>query len=121
MNQATATLRNLRQSPRKVRLVADLIRGKKIAVAQNSLMFANKRSSKPMQTLLASALSNAKSLNLDPETLIVKTITVNGGVTLMRRQPMSRGRAFPLRKRTSHITIVLEEKAVKATKPKTKK
>jgi len=116
MNSATAQLNNYRHSPRKVRLVADLIRGKKIDVAMAALQFAEKKAALPILKLLNSAVSNAKNINLDPETLIVKEISVNGGAIMYRQMPMARGRAFPIRKRTSSIVIVLGEKIIKTSK-----
>ncbi len=113
MNTATAQLNNYRQSPRKVRLVADLVRGKNVEQAISALQFADKKAAIPFEKLLRSALSNAKNLNLDTENLVVKSITVNGGAILYRSLPMARGRAFPMRKRTSKVVVVLGEKAVK--------
>lgn len=121
MATAKATLSNYRQSPRKVRVVANLVRGKKVDDAMNTLAFVAKRSAGPLQKLLASAVANARSLSLPVENLVVKEIRVDGGKILYRRQPMSRGRAFVIRKRTSHVDIVLEEVVEKTKKAKTKK
>ncbi len=123
MNTATAQLNNYRQSPRKVRLVADLVRGKKVEQAISALQFADKKAALPIEKLLRSALSNAKNLNLDVENLVVKSVTVNGGAILYRSLPMARGRAFPMRKRTSKVVVVLgekmaKEKVEKVSKPK---
>lgn len=118
MNTATAQLNNYRQSPRKVRLLADLIRGKSVDVAVAALRFADKRAALPFEKLLNSAVANAKNLNLDTEKLVVKEVSVNAGPILYRNMPMARGRAFPIRKRTSRLVIVLSEKAVKAKKTK---
>ncbi len=120
MTDARATLSNYRQSPRKVRGVADLIRGKSIEDAQNILAFVPKRSAGPVQKLLASAIANAKSLSIPLENLFVKEVSVNGGKILYRRLPMSRGRAFVIRKRTSHVDVVLGEKTPKVKKSKAK-
>ncbi len=114
MNTATAQLNNYRQSPRKVRLVADLVRGKKVEQAISALQFADKKAALPIEKLLRSALSNAKNLNLETENLVVKSVTVNSGKILYRSLPMARGRAFRMRKRTSKVVVVLGEKAVKA-------
>jgi large subunit ribosomal protein L22 len=119
MATAKATLSNYRQSPRKVRVVANLVRGQKVDDAMNTLAFVAKRSAEPLQKLLASAVANARSQSISVENLVVKEIRVDGGKILYRRQPMSRGRAFVIRKRTSHVDIVLEEVAPK--KPKNKK
>jgi len=110
MKQAKATLSDYRQSPRKVRGVANLVRGRKVEDALITLSFVPKRSAGPIQKLLASAVANAKNLSLPLENLIVKKISVDGGKILYRSLPMSRGRAFRMRKRTSHINIVLGEK-----------
>ncbi|MDP2651158.1 MAG: 50S ribosomal protein L22 [bacterium] len=109
MAEAKAHLNTYRQSPRKVRLVADLVRGKKVSDALNILAFTTKRSAGPVEKLLNSALANAKQLSIPTENLVVKEISVDGGKTLYRRRPMSRGRAFVIRKRTSHVSITLDE------------
>ena len=107
MTEAKAKLNDYRQSPRKVRLVADLVRGKPVEEAMTTLSFIPKRSALPLQKLLASALANAKDLSLPTENLVVKEIRVDTGTTLYRRRPRSRGMANPIRKRTSHISVVL--------------
>ena len=119
--EAKATLSNYRQSPRKVRVVADTVRGKSVDQARTELSFMPKRAALPLEKLLSSAVANAKNLGLAVENLIVKEIKVDGGATLYRRQPMSRGRAFVIRKRTSHVNVTLAEKAPKAKKSKAKK
>ncbi len=118
MAEAKATLSNYRQSPRKVRVVANLIRGKRAEDAVITLSFVPKRASGPIQKLLSSAIANAKNLSIPLENLVVKEISVDGGKILYRRLPMSRGRAFTLRKRTSHVTLTLAEKAPNAKKAK---
>jgi large subunit ribosomal protein L22 len=118
MKEAKATLSDYRQSPRKVRGVINLIRGKSIVEAENLLSFVPKRSAGPVQKLLASAVANAKNLSIPLENLIVKNISVDGGKILYRRLPMSRGRAFVIRKRTSHVDLVLGEKVPKVKKSK---
>lgn len=110
MSEAKAQLKSYRQSPRKVRLVADLIRGKSVKDALVTLTFAGKRAAGPLEKLLASAVANAKNASLPVESLIVKEIRVDGGAILYRRRPRSRGMANPIRKRTSHVNIVLAEK-----------
>lgn len=109
--EARAELKNYRQSPRKVRLVADSVKGKKVAEAIALLSFVPKRAALPLQKLVLSALANAKSLALSEENLIVKEMRVDAGPTLYRRQPRSRGMANPLRKRTSRVKVVLVESA----------
>lgn len=103
-----AYLDTYRQSPRKVRLLADLIRGKGVVEAKHALMFADKRAAPIVSKLLSSAIANAKqNFQVEAEGLFVKEITVNNGVTLKRSMPRARGSAFPINKRTSHIAIVL--------------
>jgi len=117
----TAKLNTYRQSPRKVRLVADAIRGQKVDQALNTLTFLVKRASHPLKKLLESAIANAKNRDLDSANLVVKEIKVDAGQILYRRLPMSRGRAFSMRKRTSHISIVLgEQLEAKSAKRKAK-
>ncbi len=116
MQSASAQLNTYRQAPRKVRLLADLVRGKRVDVALATLRFANKRATGPIIKLLESAIANAKNMGLNTETLVVSGIAVNGGNILYRRLPMSRGRAFTKRKRTSHITVSVSEPVVKEKK-----
>lgn len=105
MNEAKAQLKNYRQSPRKVRVVADLIKGKKVEEALDILTFVPKRAGLPLKKLLSSAYANAgKASNL-----IVKEVRVDGGPILYRRQPRSHGMANPIRKRTSKVSILLSE------------
>lgn len=113
MAEAKAKLSTYRQSPRKVRLIADLVRGKKVADAIDLLTFTPKRAAAPVKKLLSSAVANAKNLNLPAEELVVKEIKVDEGATLYRRRPRSRGMANPIRKRTSHISVTLSEVAKK--------
>jgi len=117
----TATLTNYRQSPRKVRRVANLIKGKPIQSAVSTLMFTPKYAADPILKLLKSAIANAKSLSVDETNLVVKGITVDQGTILKRMMPMARGRGFPIHKHTSTITIVLDVKAEKVKKAKIEK
>ena len=103
MNEARAQLNDYRQSPRKVRVVADTVRGKKVEDALNILTFIPKRAGLPLKKLIASAYANAGKA----EGLVVKEIKVDAGATLYRRRPRSRGMANPIRKRTSHVSVVL--------------
>jgi large subunit ribosomal protein L22 len=104
----TAKLNDYRQSPRKVRLVAGLIRGKKAEQAIDILNVTVKRASDPMIDLLKSAIANAKNnFSLNAEDLFVKSLTVDNGAILYRRMPKARGMATPIRKRVSHISLVL--------------
>ncbi|OHA19124.1 MAG: 50S ribosomal protein L22 [Candidatus Taylorbacteria bacterium RIFCSPHIGHO2_01_FULL_45_63] len=103
-----AILRNYRQSPRKVRLVADLVRGKKVDRALTVLDFLTKKASEPVRNVIKLAVANARhNFHLDPDKLFIKEIRVDDGVTLMRRMPRARGSAYPIRKRTSHIEVLL--------------
>ncbi|MDP4020498.1 MAG: 50S ribosomal protein L22 [Candidatus Adlerbacteria bacterium] len=110
MATATATLRNYRQSPRKVRLIADLIRGKSVSRALALLANLPKRGAEPMQKLLESAVANAKT---PAGELFVSGIEVNGGIVFKRQMPRARGRASLIRKKTSHITLRLMDKPAK--------
>ncbi|HJN62718.1 MAG TPA: 50S ribosomal protein L22 [Candidatus Paceibacterota bacterium] len=112
-----AYLKNYRQSPRKVRLVSDLIKGKSVVRASTQLNFLNKRASKVVGKLIDSAVSNAKendSVNKDD--LFVKSIKVDEGPTLKRMRPRARGSAYLIRKRTSNITLELGKKVPKKAK-----
>jgi large subunit ribosomal protein L22 len=107
-----------------MRMVANLVRGKKVSDVLINLDFVAKRASAPIKSLIASALSNAKALDIPTENLIVKTIQVNGGPIMYRRRPTARGSAHPIRKRTSSIFVELGlpaqagEKEVKSAKSK---
>src|SRR3989344_4540825 len=115
-----ATLQTYRQSPRKVRLLADLIRGKKVSDALVRLQFADKRGAPIVAKLLKSAVANASSIaNAGAENLFVKEISVNQGVTMKRSMPRARGSASRINKRTSHINIMLGD--VSEMKKKKKK
>lgn len=105
----TAKLNDYRQSPRKVRLVANLVKGKKVEDAKNSLTFLIKRASKPLLSLLDSAVANAEhNFNLSSDKLFVKSFRVDEGLVLKRRRPRARGMAYPINKRTSHVFIELD-------------
>ena len=115
MSASTAQLRNYRQSPRKVRLIADLIRGKNVEHALALLSALPKRGSDPVAKLLRSAVSNAK---VDANTLYVSKIFVDGGVVFKRQMPRARGRAALIRKKTSVITLALSPAAPKKVRAK---
>ncbi|OJI09606.1 MAG: 50S ribosomal protein L22 [Candidatus Vogelbacteria bacterium CG10_big_fil_rev_8_21_14_0_10_49_38] len=107
-----AFLKNHHQSPRKTRLVADLIKGKPVARALAELDLTIKKSSAPLAKLIKSAVANAKHNDqVREEDLYIKNITVDKGNVVKRFQPRARGRAFPIRHRLSHIEVVLEAKA----------
>jgi large subunit ribosomal protein L22 len=95
----TVRLKNYRQSPRKVRLVADMVRGKKADAAMISLSFVPHKASDSIQKLLKSAIANAKNNHdINSDELFVKELRVDQGVTAYRFRPRARGRAFPIRK-----------------------
>lgn len=106
-----AKLKHLRMAPRKVRLVADLIRGMDVQEAQKQLKFLNKKAALPLLKLLNSAIANAKhNFNLEKENLYISQILVDGGPSLKRWMPRAMGRATPILKRTCHITLLLDQK-----------
>lgn len=108
--EVTAKLRFLRMSPRKVRLVCDVIRGMDAEEAQTHLSFIKKRAARPILKLLNSAMANAENnFKLKRENLYIKKITVDQGPTLTRWAPKAFGRANVIRKRSSHINIILGE------------
>jgi large subunit ribosomal protein L22 len=114
MKEITAQLNSHRQSPRKVRVVANAIKGKGVSDAKARLDFIVKSASHPIHKLLNSAIANAKNLGVAAENLRVKSVEVNAGKILYRRRPVSHGSAHPIHKRTSHITIVLQERKSEA-------
>lgn len=105
-----AVLKNYRQSPRKVRLLADLVRGKKVVKALEVLSFTNKRAAEPVVKLLNSAVANAKQHGADVEKLFIKSIAVDKGIVLKRFMPRARGSAAQILKRASHISVELGSK-----------
>lgn len=106
--EVKAQLNHLRIAPRKVRLAANLLKGKRVSEAQSILLHLSKRSSQPLLKLLKSAVANAKH-NFDSaeDSLTVKNISVNKGFVLKRFRPRAFGRAAPLHKETSHVSLVL--------------
>ena len=112
---AKATAKFVRVTPMKARRVLDLIRGKNVDEALDILRFAPQSASEPVYKVLASAVANAENnLDLDRRTLVVATAFADEGPTLKRFQPRAQGRAFRIRKRTSHITVVVESLPEKA-------
>ncbi len=111
--EARAIKRHIPGSPRKMRLVADLIRGKSVEEALDILHYSPKHASKVCETTLRSAVSNLINAKdggrIDPESVIVKTITVDGGPMMKRILPAPQGRAYRVRKRSNHLTIVVSE------------
>ena len=118
--QAHATQRSARQSPYKMRLVIDEIRGKNVNVALAYLAFSKKHAAKQIEKTLRSAVANAEhaarenNTSLDVDALYISRVVVNEGPKLKRFMPAAMGRATPVQKRTSHIEIEIAEKAAKA-------
>lgn len=107
----SATVRRVRISPQKARLIVNLIRGKGVEDAVNTLKFMPKKGARIAEKLLQSAIMNAKEANgSDVDRLWISKITVDAGPTMKRFMPRAQGRATPIRKRSSHITVVLGEK-----------
>jgi large subunit ribosomal protein L22 len=112
--ESKAVLKLARVSPRKARLVANLVRGREVGEALEVLTFTRKKSATFIKNLIESAVANAEfkarrdNSDLDIDDLIIKTIYVDGGPSLRRFRPRARGMATPILKRTSHITIVLD-------------
>ncbi|MFF0542501.1 50S ribosomal protein L22 [Nocardia thailandica] len=106
---ARATAKHVRVTPMKARRVVDLVRGKRVEDALAILKFAPQAASEPVAKVVASAAANAENnLGLNPATLVISTAYVDEGATMKRFQPRAQGRAFRIRKRTSHITIEVE-------------
>jgi len=109
--QTRAVAKYIRIAPRKVRLVVDLIRGKRTAEALAILKFTPRGASPVVEKVLRSAIANAENNhNMNPDNLYVKEIFVDAGPTLKRFHPRAQGRAYSIMKRTSHITVVVAEK-----------
>lgn len=104
-----ATHKYARISPRKVGLIVDLIRGRGVQDALNVLKFSPQRAAVMVSKVLTSAVANANEGEADVETLIVQKAFVGQGPTIKRWRPKDRGRAHPINKRTSHITVVVEQ------------
>ncbi len=108
--EAKAVAKYIRVSPRKTRLVAENIKGKGVEDALNILRFTPKKPAQILSKVLYSAISNAEQMpGVDVDSLIVEAVMVNEGPTWKRIQPRAMGRAYRIRKRTSHITIVVKE------------
>ncbi len=105
-----AILKNYRQSPRKVRLLADLVRGKKVTEALATLKLLDKRAAGPFAKVIESAIANAKSSGATVESLKVTRVTVDKGTILKRFMPRARGSASRINKRNSHISVELGTK-----------
>jgi large subunit ribosomal protein L22 len=115
-----AVLKNYRQAPRKVRLVADSIKGKSVVQAQTELDYLVKRASLPMKKLLESAVANAVThTGAEKDALFVKEVRVDKGVVIKRFMPRAFGRASKIHKHSSHVTLVLAERDMAAKTKKT--
>lgn len=121
--EAVARLRNYPTSPRKMRLLADLIRGKKVEYVLAELEHSPKHPAVPLRKLVLSAISNWKQKNEggDESELVVKTIFVDGARTLKRMRPAPQGRGYRVRKRSNHVTVIVDNKvgemSAKSRKP----
>lgn len=116
-----AFLKNYRQSPRKVRLVAGLIKGRSVEEAIVMLDFLVKRAGFPIKKLLLSAVANAIQSGAEKGNLVIKKLEVNKGIIMKRMRPAAMGSGHRINKRTSHITLVLEENTTPVKKIKAKK
>ncbi|MDZ4666831.1 MAG: 50S ribosomal protein L22 [bacterium] len=119
--EAVAKLNNCPTSPRKMRLLADLIRGKRVEEAFNILVFnAKKENSLRLEKLLRSAIANWEQKNegskVEDSELVIKTIFVDGGAMVKRIRPAPQGRAHRIRKRSNHVTLIVDSKAAVPTK-----
>ena len=119
METGTASLKNYRQSPRKVRLLANLVKGKEAKEAITLLRFSQKRASDPLEKLIESALANVRNAGAGAKDLFrVVNMTVDKGVVMKRSMPRARGSAFPIKKRTSHVTVTIARMEVPVAKAK---
>jgi len=118
--EAVAKLNNYPTSPRKMRLLADLIRGMEVDKALGVLQFNPKHPAVPLFKLLKSAINNWEQKNTDAKVedadLIVKTIMVDGGRVIRRMRPAPQGRGYRIRKRSNHVTLIVDSKATKVVK-----
>ncbi|MDI3298960.1 MAG: 50S ribosomal protein L22 [Bacillota bacterium] len=111
VREAQAVARYVRIAPRKARIVIDLVRGKSVQEARTLLRFVPKRASKIVEKVIRSAAANAThNYNMDEDRLYIHRAYVDGGPVMKRIHPRARGQAFPILKRTSHITVVLRER-----------
>lgn len=113
-----ATLTNYRQSPRKVRLIANAVKGKNVHQAHAALDFMVKKGALPIQKLIKSAVANAATKGYATENLVIEKIEVNKGLVMKRFMPRAMGVAHPIRKKMSHVTLSLGYGKVKVAKSK---
>jgi len=111
--ESKASLKHLRMSPRKVRLIADMVRGKPVGHALSELQYSHKSAATPVAKLIRSAVANAvqASPEVDVDRLVIRAIAVDGGSVSWKIRPRAMGRAFWIAKRSSHITLVLDDGA----------
>ncbi len=109
MQQATAQLNHAHISPQKARLVADVVRGRSLSSALHELGHVIKKGAPILEKLLQSAAQNARNRGMDMEKLVITKLTVDEGPTLKRFMPRAHGRAAPIRRRTAHIHVTVEE------------
>jgi large subunit ribosomal protein L22 len=107
--ETKAQAKYIRIAPRKVQVIIPAIKGRKVEEAISILQFMPRKGARILQKVLHSAVANAEQNKVDIDTLVVKTVMVDGGPTLKRFMPRAMGRAYPILKRTSHITVFLEE------------
>ena len=107
--ETKAQAKYIRIAPRKVQVIIPTIKGRKVEEAISILQFIPKKGARILQKVLHSAVANAEQNKVDIDTLVVKKVLVDGGPTLKRFMPRAMGRANPILKRTSHITVFLEE------------
>jgi large subunit ribosomal protein L22 len=125
--ESTAILRHCGLSAMKMRQVADLVRGKDVDVALHSLKFVTKSAARPLEKLITSAVANAREKanaadeRFDADAYFVKTVLVDEGPAQKRFRPRAQGRAYPIRKRSCHVHLVLQERAGKAAPAKKKR
>ena len=116
-----AKLSNYRQTPRKTRLVTDLVKGKTVTEALAALKFMNKRAAAPMAKLIRSAAANAEKQGEDARSLVITNITVDKGIVATRFMPRAFGRAAPVRHRASHVVVTLGKRGSSRAKAAKKK
>ncbi len=107
--ETRAVAKYIRISPQKIRLVADVVRGKDVETAITTLRFMPKKGARILKKVIESAVANASQADIDVDNLYIKTIEINGGPMLKRFRPRAMGRATRILKRTSHITVVVDE------------
>ena len=119
--EAVAKLRNYPTSPRKMRLLADLIRGERVEKALALLEHSTKHPAVPMRKLVLSAIDNWKQKNEDGDEglLVIKTIMVDGARVIKRMRPAPQGRGYRVRKRSNHVTVIVDTKATETKAEKT--